>query len=372
MKHGHFKKKAGSLLLAAAMVVTSFPAFATEVHATGTDAGGSGPSWFATKEQLRGFDTDDSNGKNSQKVYFGNNNQEWWIAGSQEADSVTLFAVSPLPSTDIFDRTKFRGNGADIPYSDSWGCSYTGTTPSDVSLNHYGASVLRTTKLKQLEDSCFSAAEKELMRETTIYTNDFKNSTNDTRTDCVYSTTDILYLAYAEGDGEYITVGENAAGNLNNGLRIDREYWGDKGFWLRAPYYKDGSTVWSEYTNPNADPPEPLSFRNMQVIYDLWVVPAFKLNLSDVLFASAVKAASSDSAESGTIADETMTLRLNDSGKKIGAVSYDAETNRIVAQKDANATGIVTLVVQGKSGTDDWYYSVPAGTDRDGLQHIRY
>ena len=363
MKHGHFKKKAGSLLLAAAMVVTSFPAFATEVHATGTDAGGSGPSWFATKEQLRGFDTDDSNGKNSQKVYFGNNNQEWWIVGSQEADSVTLFAVSPLPSTDIFDRTKFRGNGADIPYSDSWGCSYTGTTPSDVSLNHYGASVLRTTKLKQLEDSCFSAAEKELMRETTIYTNDFKNSTNDTRTDCVYSTTDILYLAYAEGDGEYITVGENAAGNLNNGLRIDREYWGDKGFWLRAPYYKDGSTVWSEYTNPNADPPEPLSFRNMQVIYDLWVVPAFKLNLSDVLFASAVKAASSDSAESGTIADETMTLRLNDSGKKIGTVSYNAETNKIVAQKDANATGIVTLVVQGKSGTDDWYYSVPAGTD---------
>lgn len=93
MKHGHLKKKVGSLLLAATMIITSLPVLSIEVHA----AGATEPSQFATKDQLMTFNTDDTDGSTaSAKLYFGNDNKEWWIAGSQKADSLTLFAASPL------------------------------------------------------------------------------------------------------------------------------------------------------------------------------------------------------------------------------------------------------------------------------------
>ena len=72
------------------------------------------------------------------------------------------------------------------------------------------------------------------MNATTIYTKDIKNN------NVVYSTTDKLYLGYGvSGDG-YITVGTNSSDNddqkLNNGFRVDKEYWGSAGiFWIRAP-----------------------------------------------------------------------------------------------------------------------------------------
>ena len=354
MKQRNGKKKIGSLLLAAAMIITSFQAFGTEIQAE--EAGSATPIQFAAKEQLKTFNTDNTDGKNPAKVYFGKNNgnsQEWWIAGSQGGESVTLFAASPLATGQefaIYSNYTYEYGAA------VWGCTY----PEDKSIqevygSHYGASSLRAT-LKEWgkSTSYFSATEQALMQETTIYTNDAKNSTNDTKTDCAYSTTDKLYLAYGEVGDKYITVGENASDDLNNGLRIDKEYWGSNRFWLRAPNYHSficnvrvavpGSTVGYNNTgNENA------------------VVPAFKLNLSSVLFASAAKVAS-DSAESGTIADgAVMTLRLDGADKTIGTVSYDVEAGKIVAQKAAGAAGTVSLVVQGGDGTDDWYYSVPAG-----------
>lgn len=355
MKQRNGKKKIGSLLLAAAVMIGSFPVPDTEVHAAELRSAASGQ--FVTKEQLKTFNTDDNDGsKNPAKVYFGKNNQEWWIAGSQGGDSVTLFAASPLGANQKFDSNYDSNNSstATKSYNTAWGCSYSGSVPSDVNANHYGASTLRTA-LKGLETSTsyFSTAEQALMQGTTIYTNDVKNSNNGTKTDCAYSTTDTLYPAYAEASGNYITVGKNASGNLNSGLRIDKEYWGNQRFWLRAPlnhisYYArvavPGSSVsYTSVNNENA------------------VVPAFELNLSSVLFASAAEAASSETVN-GTIADgAAMTLRLDGKDKTIGTVSYDTEAGRIVAQKAAGAAGTVSLVVQGKSETSDWYYSVPAG-----------
>lgn len=78
MKQRNGKKKIGSLLLAAAVMITSFPAPATEVHAA--ELGSAAPGRFVTKEQLKTFNTDDNDGsKNPAKVYFGkndSNNQE--------------------------------------------------------------------------------------------------------------------------------------------------------------------------------------------------------------------------------------------------------------------------------------------------------
>lgn len=89
------------------------------------------------------------------------------------------------------------------------------------------------------------------------------------------------------------------------------------------------------------------------------VKPAANLNLTNVLFASAAKAASQEPV-SGTIGSEApMALRLNEAayGKTIGTVGYDESQGLIVAQKGTDVTGTVSLVVQGNDGSD-WYYSV--------------
>ncbi len=305
------------------------------------------PSKYATAEKLKGFNTDDTDGKNSAKVYFGKNkgnSQEWWIAGSQKAGSVTLFAASPLGENQEFDPS----DGTKT-YSAEWGCSYSGSAPSEVKASHYGASALRTA-LKELETSCFSTAEQALMQETTIYTNDTKNN-------CAYSTTDKLYPAYAEYSGNYITVGENTPDNLNSGLRIEKGYWGSGIFWLRAPYGIYSDIALRAVSGSGSSSGVGYEF----VSQELEVVPAFKLNLSSVLFASAAKTASSETTN-GTIADDAaMALRLDGAGKTIGTVSYDAAAGKIAAQKAVGAAGTVSLVVQGSSKTSDWYYSVPAG-----------
>ena len=359
MKQRNGKKKIGSLLLAAAVMIGSFPVPDTEVHAAELRSAASGQ--FVTKEQLKTFNTDDNDGsKNPAKVYFGkndSNNQEWWIAGSQNGDSVTLFAASPLGANQKFDSNYDSNNSstATKSYNADWGCSYSGSVPSDVNANHYGASTLRTA-LKGLETSTsyFSTAEQALMQGTTIYTNDVKNSNNGTKTDCAYSTTDKLYLAYAEASGNYITVGENASGNLNSGLRIDKGYWGNQRFWLRAPGYISSDRA--RVAVPGSSVKDRLVSNDESA-----VVPAFELNLSSVLFASAAEVASSETVN-GTIADgAAMTLRLDGKDKTIGTISYDTEAGRIVAQKAAGAARTVSLVVQGKSETSDWYYSVPAG-----------
>ena len=45
---------------------------------------------------------------NSAKVYFGNSDQQWWIAGSQQEHGLTLLAASPLATNLEFepDRSK--------------------------------------------------------------------------------------------------------------------------------------------------------------------------------------------------------------------------------------------------------------------------
>ena len=351
MKLGNLKKKAGSLMLAAAMIITSFPVPSPEAHAAEVPD----RATFATAEQLKAFDTDDTDGSsNAAKVYFGKNDQEWWIAGSQSDDSLTLFAASPLVETGPAFEADYSNNK---PYRADWGCHYPGEAPSEVYPNHYGASPLRTI-LKEWETSCFLPAEQRLMNDTTIYNYDTKNSR-------VYSTTDKLYLPYGEYPAVSITVGANASDDLDRGMNIDRAYWAKdsrEGFWLRNPVLDSGDV--SHKTNVEELGGMEVAVTRSMVGADgvVMLVPAFELNLSPVLFASAVKAASSKDAGAGTIADGTaMSLRLDGAGKAIGTLEYDGVAGRIVARKDENAEGAVSLVVQGKDGDRDWYYSVPAG-----------
>ena len=95
MKQRSLMKRVSAVLMAATLTISTFTQFHTEVHAEENQL----PTieQFATVEELKTFDTNDQDedGKNPAKVWFGNNDQQWWIAGSQDGN-LTLFAASPL------------------------------------------------------------------------------------------------------------------------------------------------------------------------------------------------------------------------------------------------------------------------------------
>ena len=314
-----------ALLLAVALTVTVFPQVTKEVHAADLPDS----TKFATAEELKQFNTNNNDGAtNPAKVYFGNNNQKWWIAGSQGEKELTLFAESPLATSQQFEPDYSQNK----TYSEDWKCTYTGENPGDVYPNHYGASPLRTT-LKGLESSHFTSKEQDLMKNTTVYTDDTKNSS-------VYSTTDKLYLAYGDwDDDQYVTVGKNTSDSLNNGLRIDKDYWGGSYFWLRAPH---------EISDDRALVARPgywVSYGDVNYLSAL--VPAFELNLSSVIFASAASAASSDGALTlqDTDRDGAFTLRYKANNLGSALVSYDK--SKVTLTGVPNGT---YLVVQNSSG----------------------
>lgn len=346
LKQGNLVKNAGVILLAATMIVTSFPALSAEVRAAELPDG----TQFATKEELKAFNTNDSDGsKNPAKVYFGRDGsgsvQAWWIAGSQNGN-LTLFAASPLSGTE----QKFYEDAdtkADKAYDVGWGCTYQNGAPTAVYANHYGASPLRTT-LKSIETntSCFSKAEQDVMNNTTIYTYDVKNFD----TFVTYSTTDKLYLAYgSHEDNHHITVGTNSADSLNAGLRIDKSYWGNSGnFWLRAPYPYSRSSALAVLGN---------LVGNSDVTLPSALVPAVELNLPSVLFASAAPSASSEGElETKDVTnDGAFTLRYSASNLGSAQVAYDYTQVELT-----DVPSGTYLVAQNKDGA--WAKAVSGAT----------
>ncbi len=319
----HFLKKGMAALLSAVMVVTAVPQFVKEVHAAENQL--PTKEQFATAEELKTFDTNDQDGKNPAKVYFGNNDQQWWIAGSQREHGLTLFAASPLATKQAFEPNW----KADKKYSDDWNCDYTstgGSNPTEVYPNHYGASPLRTT-LKNLETSYFTGTEQGLMNDTTIYTNDTKNNS-------VYSTVNKLYLAYGDyNDASYITVGTNSKDSLNNGFRVDKDYWGNSEFWLRAPYLNRSDNVLIAWPN--------LTMSYGSVAPSEVLVPAFELNLSSVIFASAAPAASSDGDLTLQETDGDGAFTLRHSGKDLGSALVSYDKSKVTLTDVPNGTYLV-------------------------------
>lgn len=161
MKQRYLKKPC-SFLLVSAMVLTMFPTFSTSVHAEENQS--PTKEQFSTVEELKNYDTNDNDGvKNPAKVYFGNNNQQWWIAGSQSNDSITLFSASSMR-----DDVQFESNYMDNKtYDDKWNCTYPDREPAEVFPNHYGASYIRNVTLKEMEASFFTSSEQALINETT-------------------------------------------------------------------------------------------------------------------------------------------------------------------------------------------------------------
>ena len=354
----HNFKKGMAFVLSLAMVAGLVPAMSGGAN-TVQAATGSGTepsvSAYATKEQMMGGTfAPDSNGTATTigKLVFGKKSdgttaQEWYILGKDEGvsgDNTILFAASPIATGKAFS-----SSASNKTYNYEAGTGYGDPAGSkEVYANHYGASDLRAALQRMWEDedgntveTYFSEAEQGLMNATTVTTKDTKNS-------ATYTTTDKLYALAADGSGSsYKTI---KAGTSDSTVLAMDSYWSSgAGFWLRSPYDDYASSALLAFTGDFVF--------DYSVYYGIAVQPASNLNLSSVLFASSAKAASSDTVESDTLASgPAMTLRLNGTGKNIGTVTYNTTTGDIKATK-GSTEGDVALVVQGKDGTNDWYYS---------------
>ena len=301
---------------------------------------------YATKDQLM----DDTFAPNSEgtpqnigKIVFGKDSSgnplEWYILGKDEGvsgDNTIIFAASPIATGQVFN-----SNESYRTYSYSAGTGYGERDGSiEVYSNHYGASELRMALQSMATNTIyFTTTEQGMMNPTTVTTEDTKNR-------ITYTTTDKLYALAADGVGSsYKTI---KAGTSDSTVLAMNSYWSSgEDFWLCSP---------SDNSNKNALVAYPGEFvGGIFASAGFDVQPASNLNLSSVIFASAAKAASSDTAES--IASGTaMTLRLNGTGKNIGLVTYNTTTGDIKVTK-GSTSGNVALVVQGNDGTNDWYYS---------------
>ena len=339
MKRKHIRQRIGAFFMAAALITMAILQLNTEVYAAGLPD----ITQYATVDELKTFNTDDTDGSiSAAKVYFGENNQEWWIAGSQDDNSLTLFSASSMGKGIQFE-SNYDINKA---YDSSWNCTYLDGNPAEVFPNHYAASYIRNVTLKGLETSFFTGTEQALMNGTTIYTNDTKNNS-------VYSTTDKLYLAYGDQeDYKYITVGKNSRNGLNEGLRIDPSYWGESVlelFWIRSPFVSnddpnDGSNVLTAW--PSANYPAFNGARTDNASLE-HIRPAFELNSSTILFASAVPSATTDGSMTLEDVDgnSAFTLRYASSSLGTAEITYDKSQVNV-----SNVLQGTYLVVQNSNG----------------------
>lgn len=401
-------KKNRNSLWKKSVILLSAALLAGMVAGNGSDLGrvyaaGGAPSVtsFATKEELKTkFSLDGmSDGVEDTvgRLRFGKNaydeSQIWYIAGTDRGikradgtaldDNIVLFAAEPILGKSETDGTtikgqKFSANKFDEPYDYEpvVDCQYSGNTPAQVYSNHYGRSDLRATLRAMAEsEAYFTQAEQKLMNATTVETLDTLNNVTYTTTDKLYALSiwDVkecpaIYWENGQAVNEFKEPDKVYAGSGNN-IAIASELYSDTTssgtYWLRSPAT---NIFWDAYTAPQRQTYyliAVVSCMSQQLNTESCgskraVKPAANLNLTNVLFASAAEAASQEPT-ARMIADETpMVLRLDGAayGKTIGTVGYDETEGLIVAQRDAGATGTVSLVVQGKDGTQDWYYSV--------------
>lgn len=308
---------------------------------------------YATAEQLKdnaNFALSASYSGTAKKVAFGQdgsgNTQYWYIAGAdpdtQANGGLVLLAETPLV------KEKFQTIASTI-YNEKIEGTYEGAKTQAVFPNHYGSSNVRDILQGLEKDSkYFSVAEQDLMQETTVFTYDRKNNST-------YSTTDKLYLAYGVANDNYITVGSNSSQDLGKGLKVD----------TYKPYINNNLSFWLRSTRSNGQKDVCMA-QTGSVVSGQWdviikhdILPAFSLNLSSVLFASAVPASA---VGSETIkAEDAFIMRADGSTKLSGsAASYTA--SEVTVKPAANTT--VTFVVQGNDKTNDWYYADSVSSEK--------
>lgn len=393
--------KKTALLLSAALLAGMAAGNGSDLGRVYAAGGAPSVTSFATKDELKTkFSLDgmrDGVEDTVGRLRFGKNaygeSQIWYIAGTDSGikradgtaldDNIVLFAAEPILGKSKTDGTTIEGQGFSAnkfaepyDYEPVVDCQYSGNPPAQVYSNHYGRSDLRATLRAMAEsEAYFTQAEQKLMNATTVETLDTLNNVTYTTTDKLYALSiwDVkecpaIYWENGQAVNEFKEPDKVYAGSGNNIAIASELYSGTTSsgtYWLRSPAT---NIFWDAYTAPQRQTYyliAVVSCMSQQLNTESCgskraVKPAANLNLTNVLFASAAEAASQEPT-ARMIADETpMVLRLDGAayGKTIGTVGYDESQGLIVAQKDAGATGTVSLVVQGKDGTQDWYYSM--------------
>jgi len=329
------------------------------VQAAGSEPGA---AVYATKEQLMNDLGPAGDNTTVGRLVFGKNSSgeplEWYILGKDTGvseENTAIFTTSPIYGGICYypreDMDSY--NGGDATYANGFVPNWSWSSDRNVYNNHYCLSKVYKALQDMAKDTrYFTAGEQSLMQATTVTTRDIKNK-------CNYTTTDKLYLLTWENQDidEKILAGTNANIIVPWGI-----YWeaGDAYFWLRSPYEYENYETLAGVVNPQTgEITSDLIYADE--VEDKVVRPASNINLTNVLFASAATAASSDVATGTIPAGKAMVLRLDGSGKNMGSVVYDCASGVIIAKKAPEATGTVSLVVQGNDGTNDWYYSKVIG-----------
>ena len=317
------------------------------VHAKAADVSEPGVTVYATKEQLMTAFTPDASGTNTNvgKLLFGINAsdtaQSWYILGKDkgvQGDNTIIFAASPIATG------KFNNEQKNKAYMKDYGTYADGDSAEECAANHYGASNLRVTLQGMASNKdYFSDAEQTLMQATTV-------TTTDTKAKKDYTTTDKLYALEGVRDAIILKAGSD------NSVQLQRSvYWSEDEFWLRSPY--ESSYLGSYDYAANCTSTEEQKVKDKYVDETKAIRPATNLNLSNVLFASAV------SVKSGRI-EEAMTLRLDGKNKGIGTATYNALTKEIKVNRGDTAD-TVNLIVQYKSGGQETLYGCPIERSQD-------
>ena len=305
---------------------------------------------YATKEQMMDNTfVPDTNGTSTNvgKLVLGKRENEdgtyaqleWYILGKDNGvlgDNTIIFAADPIKVDQDFED--------DYPNDKNYNSSHGTyeTEPTQVSTNHYGSSDLRVALQNIIGSSTFfNTYEQNMMNATTITTFDRKNGED-------YKTTDKLYALEMADMNSYGHEVINAGSN-NQVILGKEKYWNTNDyFWLRTPGM---NTTGAFAATPNNEGNSQVSLYATSFEWD--IRPASNLNLSSVLFASG---ASSHTTVGVIPQNSAMTLRFDGSGKNIGAATYNATTGKIEVTRGSTAKD-VTLIVQGNSETDNWYYT---------------
>ena len=364
MTRKHTGKRIGSVLIAVIMATITLPQLSTEVCGTDTpdESEKLDKTLFATVEDLKTFNT--AGDTSSAKVYFGSGgDRNWWIAGSQSPDSLTLLYDYVM----LYNQNFATGGYPSVEYDEEWGCVYPYGAPEEVNSCHYGRSLVREKLQEEFEgNNIFTDGEKLMMRRSTIYTWDCLNEEP-------YYTKDYLYAPYVtpndtvffkDDPNAKITIGENSMDDLSGGLPVftghtshfGNKYLGSNKWWFRAPY---GGWMALEYA---ATPSPRTKFEEVWDYSGHYVKPAFKLSLSTVTFASAAPAATEEGkmtfANANGNGDGAFTLRyLSSTDRWMAEVSNDGEKVTIT---NTPAT-VAYLVVQDSEGA--YAKKVTAGED---------
>lgn len=344
---------------------------------------------YATKEEMMTKFTPDEDGnaeyigklkiagnyyRTDSGEYYRHESYEWYILGQDKGvmdnegkiENTSIFLDSYVAMGTEFITDDFTPTAEIGTYSD--GSTY---TKDDVAKDHYGASKLRVANIDMSNRTVssfpegfrpfFSDNDRAILQATPIQTYDTKNNK-------YYTTEDVLYSPAGSIDQDTIVLlGSDDGKKLSNNI-----YWNDcysssnksSSFWLRTPYQtNDGSfsvlsvnkLIQSEIVYiPNDDPYT--GRRNN-------TKPASNINLSSVLFASAV-IGDYNSVRAEKISDRAMALRMDGKGKNIGTVVYD-DDNGIIRATKGSVDKEVFLIVQGNDPVDGWYYSEVISGEKD-------